>query len=498
MSAIAVIGSGFSGLSAACYLSQAGHEVHVFEKNDSLGGRARQLKTESGYMFDMGPSWYWMPDVFEKFFGDFDCKVSDFYDLKLLNPSFDVVFSEKDKMNVPENFEALCNLFESIESGSAAQLKKFMEEAEYKYKTGIEKLVYKPGLSIAEFADLNLIKGAFRLQVFSSFSKHVRKYFSHPKLIALMEFPILFLGAMPQETPALYSLMNYAGLKLGTWYPKGGFGKVIEAMKYVAEKNGTHFHLNATVEKIGIENNQAKYILVNGEDFNCDAIVASADYHHVESKLLPNEYRNYDENYWEKKTFAPSCLIYFLGINKKINALNHRTLFFDEDLNQHSKEIYQSPQWPSKPLFYVCCPSKSDDDVAPARHENIFLLMPIAPGLNDSGDMREKYFQLMISRLESQVKENISTHIDFKKSYCTNDFVSDYNSYKGNSYGLANTLKQTAILKPKIRNKKVKNLFYAGQLTLPGPGVPPSIISGKIASEQVLKYLHKIKNEVVI
>jgi len=498
MSAIAVIGSGFSGLSAACYLSQAGHEVHVFEKNDSLGGRARQLKTESGYMFDMGPSWYWMPDVFEKFFSDFNCKVSDFYDLKLLNPSFDVVFSEKDKMNVPENFEALCDLFESIESGSAAQLKKFMEEAEYKYKTGIEKLVYKPGLSIAEFADLNLIKGAFRLQVFSSFSKHVRKYFSHPKLIALMEFPVLFLGAMPNETPALYSLMNYAGLKLGTWYPKGGFGKVIEAMKYVAEKNGTNFHLNATVEKIGIENNQAKNILVNGEDFNCDAIVASADYHHVESKLLPNEYRNYDENYWEKKTFAPSCLIYFLGINKKINALNHHTLFFDEDLNQHSKEIYQIPQWPSKPLFYVCCPSKSDDDVAPARHENIFLLMPIAPGLNDSGDMREKYFQLMISRLESQVKENISTHIDFKKSYCINDFVSDYNSYKGNAYGLANTLKQTAILKPKIRNKKVKNLFYAGQLTVPGPGVPPSIVSGKIASEQVLKYLHKIKNEVVI
>ena len=498
MSKIVIIGSGFSGISAAAYLSAAGNEVHVFEKNQSVGGRARQLKTDSGYVFDMGPSWYWMPGVFEKFFNDFAYKVSDFYELKLLNPSFDVVFSEKDKMNVPENFEALCNLFESIESGSAAQLKKFMEEAEYKYKTGIEKLVYKPGLSIAEFADLNLIKGAFRLQVFSSFSKHVRKYFSHPKLIALMEFPVLFLGAMPNETPALYSLMNYAGLKLGTWYPKGGFGKVIEAMKYVAEKNGTHFHLNATVEKIEIENNQAKNILVNGEDFNCDAIVASADYHHVERKLLPNEYRNYDENYWEKKTFAPSCLIYFLGINKKINALNHHTLFFDEDLNQHSKEIYQIPQWPSKPLFYVCCPSKSDDDVAPARHENIFLLMPIAPGLNDSGDMREKYFQLMISRLESQVKENISTHIDFKKSYCINDFVSDYNSYKGNAYGLANTLKQTAILKPKIRNKKVKNLFYAGQLTVPGPGVPPSIVSGKIASEQVLKYLHKIKNEVVI
>ncbi len=491
MSKIAIIGSGFSGLSAAAYLSAAGHEVHVFEKNASIGGRARQLKTDSGYLFDMGPSWYWMPDVFEKFFSDFGYSVSDFYELKLLNPSFDVVFGEDDKMSVPENFDALCKLFESIESGSAAQLKKFMDEAEYKYKTGIENLVYKPGLSIAEFADLDLIKGVFRLQVFSSFSKHVRKYFSNPKLIALMEFPVLFLGAMPQDTPALYSLMNYAGLKLGTWYPVGGFEKVIDGMKSVAEKNGTCFHLNATAEQIGIENNLAKNIVVNGKEFNCDAIIASADYHHVESKLLPKEYRNYNEIYWQKKTFAPSCLIYFLGTNKKLKSLHHHTLFFDEDIDQHSKEIYKNPQWPTKPLFYVCCPSKSDDGVAPVGHENLFLLLPIAPGLEDNEETREKYFQVIISRLERQVGENILSHIDYKKSYCVNDFIVDYNSYKGNAYGLANTLMQTAILKPKIKNKKVKNLFYTGQLTVPGPGVPPSIISGKIAAEQLLKHLNK-------
>ena len=498
MSKIAIIGSGFSGLSAAAYLSAAGHEVHVFEKNASIGGRARQLETDSGYLFDMGPSWYWMPDVFEKFFSDFGYSVSDFYELKLLNPSFDVVFGEDDKMSVPENFDALCKLFESIEVGSAAQLKKFMDEAEYKYKTGIENLVYKPGLSIAEFADLDLIKGVFRLQVFSSFSKHVRKYFSHPKLIALMEFPVLFLGAMPQDTPALYSLMNYAGLKLGTWYPIGGFGKVIEAMMKVAEINGTTFHFNATVEKIDIENDLAENIIVNGEIIHCDAIIASADYNHVESKLLPKEYRNYNENYWQKKTFAPSCLIYFLGINKKLKSLHHHTLFFDEDIDQHSKEIYKTPQWPTKPLFYVSCPSKSDDGVAPVGHENLFLLLPIAPGLSDTEEIREKYFQVMISRLEKQVNENILPHIDYKKSYCVNDFIMDYNSYKGNAYGLANTLMQTAILKPKIINKKVKNLFYTGQLTVPGPGVPPSIISGKIAAEQLLKHLNKINHEVII
>ena len=489
MSNIAVIGSGFSGISAAAYLSAAGHTVHVFEKNAEPGGRARQFKTDSGYLFDMGPSWYWMPGVFEKFFNDFEFSPSDFYDLKLLNPSFDVVF-EKDTMCVPENFEELCALFESIETGSAEQLKKFMDEAKYKYQTGMENLVYKPGNSITEFLDADLIKGVFRLQVFSSFSKHVRKCFSHPKLIALMEFPVLFLGAMPQDTPALYSLMNYAGLTLGTWYPQGGFGKVIQGMVQVAEKNGTVFHFNANVEKIEVENKRITNIIVNGEPIVFDAVIASADYHHVESKLLSPEYRNYDERYWDKKTFAPSSLIFFLGINKKI-PLHHHTLFFDEDLLQHSKEIYKTPQWPSKPLFYVCCPSKSDDSIAPAGHENLFLLMPIAPGLKDSEEMREKYFTVMMERLQKQTGENLMAHIDFKKSYCLNDFIADYNSYKGNAYGLANTLMQTAILKPRIKNKKIKNLFYAGQLTVPGPGVPPSIISGKSAAEQLMLQLKK-------
>ncbi len=492
MSKIVVIGSGFSGLSAACYLSAAGHEVHVFEKNESLGGRARQFKTASGYVFDMGPSWYWMPDVFERFFNDFGLSVSEAYELKILNPSFDVVFSEEDTMHIPENYTELQNLFESIESGSAARLDAFMVEAKYKYDTGMSDLVYKPGLSLSEFADINLLKGVLRLQVFSSFSKHVRKYFSHPKLIALMEFPVLFLGAMPQDTPALYSLMNYAGLKLGTWYPMGGFGKVIEAMESVAKRNNTQFHLNAEVKAIGIENQLVKHILVNGKRFNCDAVVASGDYHHIESKLLPPEARNYTEKFWASKTFAPSCLIYYLGVSKTIKNLNHHTLFFDENLDQHSIEIYKDPKWPTKPLFYVCCPSKTDPTVAPQGHENLFLLMPLAPGLEDTPTLRALYFKVMLERLERQINETISTHINYQKSYCVNDFITDYHSYKGNAYGLANTLSQTAILKPSIRNKKVKNLFYAGQLTVPGPGVPPSIISGKIAFNQIQKHFKNL------
>lgn len=498
MSKIAIIGSGFSGLSAAAYLSAKGHAVHVFEKNTHAGGRARQLKTGSGYVFDMGPSWYWMPGVFEKFFNDFGYTVADLYELKLLDPSFDIVFGENDTVSIPSRFSSLCNLFESIEAGSAARLIKFMKEAEFKYKTGMENLVYKPGLSLTELYDASLLKGAVRLQVFSSFAKHVRKYFSNPKLIALMEFPVLFLGATPEDTPALYSLMNYAGLKLGTWYPKGGFGSVIHAMMMVAESRGAIFNFNADVERIEAENGKAKSIIVNGSELEYDAVIASADYHHVESKLLAPEFRNYTENYWAKKTFAPSCLIFFLGLDKKIKNLNHHSLFFDEDLSKHSKEIYKDPQWPTKPLFYVCCPSKSDESVAPAGHENLFLLMPLAAGLKDSEEMRERYFRMIINRLQKQVGEEIESHIDFKQSYCIDDFVFDYNAYKGNAYGLANTLSQTAILKPSVRNKKIKNLFYAGQLTVPGPGVPPSIISGEIAATQVIKYLNSRVHEAVV
>lgn len=496
---VIVIGSGFSGLSAAAYLAAAGHDVQVFEKNDMPGGRARQLRTQNGYVFDMGPSWYWMPDVFERFFADFGHSSADFYKLKLLDPSFDIVFANKQTLSVPDAFEELCQLFESIEKGSAAKLETFMQEAKYKYEIGMENLVYMPGLSVSEFVNIRFLTGALRLQVFTSLSKHVRKFFTDPRLITLMEFPVLFLGAMPQDIPALYSLMNYASLKLGTWYPLGGFGKVVEAVMKVAEKKGARFHFNTSVDQIVVNKERlAESVIVNGRSISCDAVIAAADYYYVENELLPRSYRNYSKSYWEKKTLAPSCLIYYVGLKRRIRSITHHTLFFEEDLLQHSIEIYKSPQWPSKPLFYVCCPSQSDSTVAPDGHENLFLLMPLAPGLEDNEEMREKYFRIMLERLQQHIGETISGSIDFKQSYCIKDFKDDYHSYKGNAYGLANTLRQTAFLKPKIRNKKINNLFYAGQLTVPGPGVPPSLISGKIAAEQLTKFFKCKEHEISV
>jgi len=486
MSNTAIIGSGFSGLSAASFLAKAGQEVHVFEKNETIGGRARQFKA-SGYTFDMGPSWYWMPDVIEKFFNNFGHSTSEFYDLKKLDPGFRMVFNDSTNLDVPENFEALCEMFEKIESGAAAKLVKFMDEAEYKYKVGVNDLVYQPGNSLKELMRLDLAAGIFKLQVFTSFSKHIRKFFKNPKLLALLEFPILFLGATPKQTPALYSLMNYAGLKLGTFYPIGGFSKLTEAMQKVALKQGVNFHTNHNVEKINTHNSFATSLTTNKGSFQFDNLIGSADYEHIENKLLDNSTRNYSSKYWDKKVFAPSCLLFYLGINKKVDNLLHHTLFFNESLDQHADEIYTNKKWPTKPLFYVCCPSKTDSTIAPIGKENLFVLMPIATGLKDTEGIREKYFDLLLNKLEKYTGTDIINNIEFKRSYCINDFKSDYNSYQGNAYGLANTLMQTANLKPKMRSKKIKNMIYAGQLTVPGPGVPPSIISGQVAAEQILK-----------
>lgn len=492
---IAVIGAGFAGLSAAAYLAKIGYDVTVFEKNETIGGRARQLKTGKGYLFDMGPSWYWMPGVFEKFFNDFGYKSSDFYQLRLLDPSFDVIFGKNDVLSIPENYQELGELFETIEPGSSKKLDAFMNEAEFKYKVGMDNLVYKPGLSLLEFADIDFLKGVFKLQVFTSFSTHVKKFFTHPKLIALMEFPVLFLGATPENTPALYSLMNYAGLKLGTWYPMGGFGEVIQGMKKVGENLGVKFHLGEPVSQLKVINKSINEVLTSKKSYTFDAVIAAADYEHVESKLLEEKFRNYKPKYWNSRVLAPSCLIFYIGVNKKIPKLHHHNLFFDEDLKVHAAEIYTNPQWPNKPLFYVCCPSKTDDNVAPVGHENLFVLIPIAPNLEDNEALRDKYFNMVMERLETYCDQDIRKAIDYQKSYCVQDFITDYNSYKGNAYGLANTLMQTANLKPSIKNKKLNNLFYAGQLTVPGPGVPPSIISGNVAAQQVNKYLNSTTDE---
>ena len=482
---ITIIGSGFSALAASCYLAQSGHDVTVFEKNPTVGGRARQLKID-GFTFDMGPSWYWMPDVFERFFADFGKKTSDYYELIKLSPAYRVYYGIDDFITIADNLEDILKSFEAIEKGSGALLKKFMTKAKSNYDIAIKDLVYRPGVSPLE---LITPQTAMKVgQFFSNISKDVRKKFNNERLIQILEFPVLFLGAKPSDTPSFYSFMNYADFGLGTWHPKTGMFDVVRAMESLALELGVKFQTNATIEKIIVENKTAKALLVNGEMIVSDLILSGADYHHTET-LLDQEHRAYSEKYWDSRVFAPSSLLFYVGFNKKIKNISHHALFFDVDFYQHAKDIYDEPKWPKEPLFYANFPSLTDNTAAPVGMESGFFLVPLAPGINDTEALREEYFDKIIARFEALTQQSVKNSIIFKKSFCKNDFVSEYNSYKGNAYGMANTLFQTAFLRPKLKSKKVKNLYFTGQLTVPGPGVPPALISGKLVSELINKQL---------
>ncbi|MCX2744723.1 phytoene desaturase family protein [Mangrovivirga sp. M17] len=480
-----VIGSGFSGLAAACYLAKDGFKTVVVEKNDTPGGRARHF-SEKGFVFDMGPSWYWMPDVFEHFFASFGKTPSDYYNLIRLDPSYKVIYKDS-KIDIPANWNELKLLFDKLEPGSSKNLEEFMRQAEIKYKVGMNDFVYKPGHSFTEFLDLDLLKKATKLDIFSSIGSHIRKFFKNKELIQLMEFPILFLGALPKNTPSLYSMMNYADMKLGTWYPEGGMHKIIEGMVSLANELGVEIHTNEEVKNVEITNNKISSLQTSSAVYEADNIICSADYHHFEQTILPKQYRRYTEKYWEKRKLAPSCLLFYIGVDKKLNNLEHHNLFFDADFEKHTDAIYGDVKWPDDPLFYTCVPSKTDSTVAPEGKENIFILIPMAPGLIENNDISENYYKQVISRLEKHCGENIKDHVIYKRSYGAKNFITDYHAYKGNAYGLANTLDQTAILKPKMKNKKLNNLLYTGQLTVPGPGVPPSLISGEIVASEVIK-----------
>ena len=481
---IKIIGSGFSSLAAACYLAQKGHEVTVYEKNATIGGRARQFKKE-GFTFDMGPSWYWMPDVFERFFGDFDKKPSDYYELIKLSPAYRVYYGIDDFIAIADNLDEIIKTFESIEKGSGSVLAKFMADAKSNYDIAIKDLVYRPGVSALE---LITKETALKVgQFFSNISKDVRKKFNNERLIQILEFPVLFLGAKPSDTPSFYSFMNYADFGMGTWHPKTGMYDVIRGMESLAIELGVTFQTNAAIEKIIVENKKAVAVQINGERINADIILSGADYHHSET-LLDEEHRAYSEKYWASKTFAPSSLLFYVGFNKKIENITHHALFFDVDFNQHAKDIYDEPKWPDNPLFYANFPSITDETAAPKGMESGFFLIPLAPGIEDTEALREAYFEKIIDRFEALTQQNIKNNIIFKESFCKNDFEEVYNSYKGNAYGMANTLLQTAFLRPKLKSKKVENLYFTGQLTVPGPGVPPALISGKLVAELIEKH----------
>lgn len=511
-----VIGSGFSSLSAACYLSKDGYDVTVIEKNSQVGGRAR-IYEEKGYTFDMGPSWYWMPDVFEEFFGNFGKKVSDYYSLKRLDPSYRVVFGKDDFVDLSADVNQIFDLFESLEKGSSIKLRKLLEDGQKLYKLGIYDYTRRPSLKLSEFFDPKLIFEAVTNNIFASFGKEIDKNFSHPKLRYILKFPVLFLGADPYKTPYMYALMNFTDMVLGTWYPKDGMQSVAKGMQNLASQMGVKFLFDTNVIGFDYDKNGKKdqVIAVNieqkkssGSDkmkidsvrtigaklentaskIACQIVVSGADYEFTEQTLLDQKYRRYDAKYWDSRVLAPSSILFFIGIDTKLPNILHHTLLFDESLEQMMDETYNNIKWPEKPLMYLNIPSLTQKDTAPKDCSNLFVLIPVASGLEgDDEELIERYYKIVCKKIKKYSGVDIDQHIVVKKSYSHKNFVSDYNSFKGNAYGLANTLSQTAVFKPKIKAKNLSNFYYTGQLTAPGPGVPPSIISGQVVSKLISK-----------
>ena len=487
MKRVTIIGAGVSSLSAACYLAHQGFNVEIFEKNSTVGGRARQYK-EAGFIFDIGPTWYWMPDVFEKFFNDFGKKPSDYYQLEKLDPAYCAIFSEQDSITIPGTTEEIIRVFESREKGAGKHLEKLLSSAAYNYDVAINDVVYKPGRSPLELVSFRTIP---KLGYFLRSINHLAaSRFKDPKLRQIIEFPVLFLGAKPSDIPAFYSFMNFADFGLGTWYPSGGMYSVIKGLEKLAGELGVTVHTDAPVQEISVERKSIVGVKVGGELITADLVVSGADYRHTEM-LMEQSHRSYSETYWDKRTFAPSALMFFLGVDKKIKNVKHHTLFFDESFEKHAVSIYDRPEWPEAPLFYGSIPSITDPSVAPEGKEALIFLVPIAPGLEDNEEIREQYYNKIVDRFENLTGQTIRDHISIKKSYCVNDFIKDYNSYKGNAYGLANILKQTAFLRPKMKSKRVRGLYFTGQLTVPGPGVPPSLISGNVVSKMIMNDLYK-------
>lgn len=429
-----------------------------------------------------------MPDVFEKFYNEFGYTTKDFYNLKRIDPSYKIFWEDNTSSNIPADFEKLKLLFESEEKGSGEMLELYLKDAEIKYKIGMGEFVERPSLSILEYLEPKLITNSFKLDLLKSISDSIKKKFKNDKLRKILEFPVLFLGAKPTKTPALYSMMNYADIQLGTWYPIGGMYEIANAFTRVASEQNVNIEVDQSVKSVQIENNKITKVYTYNKEYEADAVVNCSDYNYFDQNILSKEYSEYNNKYWNTRVLAPTCLLFYLGVSKKINNIEHHNLFFDSDFDVHSSEIYDTHTWPKEPLFYLSATTKTDN-TAPEGHENLFILIPLSTKLVETEAVIDDYYNMVLDRIETKTGENIRDNIVYKKVFSRKDFINDYNSFQGNAYGLANTLMQTGFLKPKMKSSKLSNLYHAGQLTVPGPGLPPSILSGKIAANLLHKEL---------
>lgn len=480
---VVVIGGGFGGLSAANFLSKKGFDVELIEKNENVGGRASVLE-EEGFRFDMGPSWYLMPDIFDRFFGKFDREPEDYYDLTRLDPNYRIFFKDGDRMDVPADPELAGELFEEYEDGASESFMDYLEKSKETYEIGMNEFVLKDRNNFRDYLSMDVIRNARGISLIKKMQDHVQEYFDSPKLQQVMQYTLVFLGGSPKNTPALYNLMSHVDFNMGVYYPEGGVYSVIEAMRDMAEEQGVEISTGEAAEKI--DRIDGKNVVVTSErTLEADAVVSNADYAYTEVELLPDEYTTYDEDYWNSRTYAPSAFLMYLGVEGKLENLDHHTLVLPEDWNSHFEKIFDDPSIPDDPAYYVCNPSKTDESVAPDGDSAIFVLVPIAAELELDEKERKEFEQLILEDLENNAETDLEGRIKYKKIFAGEEFQSKYNSFNGTALGIAHTLRQTSVFRPKQRSKAMENMYYTGQYTNPGIGMPMCLISGEHVAEKV-------------
>ena len=497
MKRVVVIGSGFGGLSAAAFLAQDGYDVTVVEKNAWVGGRARVLESD-GFRFDMGPSWYWMPDEHDRWFSRFGENRENYYAIRRVDPAYRVYFGDsfpgesRTVVDVPADRDAAREVFERYEPGAGAKLDAYLDDCKRKYEFAMGNFIYKNFYSIFDFVNWAAISHVGMLNILQSYGGRVKRFFSHPYLRKMLEFPVVFLGSNARSTPAMYTLMNHIDFNLGTWYPDGGFGAVVSAMQRVAERQGARFLFSHEAIGLDIHADQARSVTVRSADggessIPADVVVANADYPWMELELLPKTHQSISERRWDAAQLAPSVLNFYLGFDRKLDEFSHHTFFFDSDWEEHFDAVYESPRWIDDPLFYLHVPSRTDSSCAPDGGEAVFLLIPIAPGLEDTPERRAYYLNRAFERIRDRTGRDLRENLVFSRDMSLDDFERDYHAYKGNAFGLGQTLFQTAWFRTANRSKKIQNLYYAGQYTVPGTGTTMSMISGEVAALRVHK-----------
>ncbi|MFB6193530.1 MAG: phytoene desaturase family protein [Halobaculum sp.] len=479
---VIVVGGGFGGLSTACYAADAGANVTLLEKNEQVGGRASVLEAE-GFRFDMGPSWYLMPDVFETFFGHFDRAVEDYYTLEHLDPHYRIFFKDGDRVDMVPDLAANKRTFEEYETGAGETLERYLEKSKRNYEIGMEHFVYEHRDNLRDFVDPDVLRYSWGLSLLGSMQDHVENYFDHPKLQQIMQYTLVFLGGSPENTPALYNLMSHVDFNLGVYYPEGGTGAVVDGIVELAEELGVEIVTDTPVSEIAGQRGGFAVRTETGEEYLADRVVSNADMAHTERELLPERKRQYDDDYWESRTLAPSAFLLYLGVEGEVEELAHHTLVLPTEWDDHFEQIFDDPAWPDDPAYYLCVPSKTDDTVAPEGHSNLFALVPLAAGLEDTPELREQYRDLVLDDIAANTGVELHDRIVFEESFAMKDFMGRYNAEGGTALGMAHTLRQTAPFRPGHRSSEVPGLYYTGSFTTPGIGVPMCLISGLLTAE---------------